>query len=298
LILFLLIVVLAIVIGVFLIDSLSSGRSDTTSGTQPKSAQALLEKPGGDEPSTPATTTPSPETGQITNESAEDAGAVIDTAVPADDRVSPPKDRAKPPKDKKALQEKPGATDRRQKKQEQEQTDIAAPEKPIVKEKKQPGEAAQPEAAAKVPGKEKEQQKPVTQPETMEKQAETVQKPQPEKVQQPEVTEPAAGQPAAVKEGDTLSSGNVDTNAVPISKQDIKIPRSIRRLMLNEERVFVTYLVDHNGNVEQVKVIRKSKLKRLNAFIVETVKNWKFKPASKNNVKVKVWKNKWFVIKK
>jgi TonB family protein len=68
--------------------------------------------------------------------------------------------------------------------------------------------------------------------------------------------------------------------------------------MTSDQRILVSYLVDHNGNVETVKVLKTSSMKKLNNLIVETILKWKYKPAIKNNVKVKVWKNKWLSIKK
>ena len=68
--------------------------------------------------------------------------------------------------------------------------------------------------------------------------------------------------------------------------------------MTSDQNILVSYLVDHNGNVEKIKVLKKSSIKKVNAIIVETIKKWRYKPATKNNVKVKVWKNKWIAIKK
>jgi TonB family protein len=68
--------------------------------------------------------------------------------------------------------------------------------------------------------------------------------------------------------------------------------------MTTDQQILVSYLVDHNGNIETVKVLKKSSLKKLNTLIIETIQKWKYKPATKNNVKVKVWKNKWIAIQK
>jgi outer membrane biosynthesis protein TonB/flagellar basal body-associated protein FliL len=103
---------------------------------------------------------------------------------------------------------------------------------------------------------------------------------------------------STIKEGDILSPNEVDTKVIPISTPAIKISRSIRRLMMSNQRVLVSYLIDHKGNVEIVKLIKKSRMKKLNELISDSIKKWKFKPATKNNVKVKVWKNGWITIKK
>jgi TonB family protein len=109
---------------------------------------------------------------------------------------------------------------------------------------------------------------------------------------------PAVTQEPIVKEGDILSPSQVDTQPIPVSTPEIIITRSIRRLMTTDQQILVSYLVDHNGNIETVKVLKKSSLKKLNTLIIETIQKWKYKPATKNNVKVKVWKNKWIAIQK
>lgn len=103
---------------------------------------------------------------------------------------------------------------------------------------------------------------------------------------------------AKIKEGDILSPTEVDSNATPVSTPPIKLTRNIRRLLVSDQRILVSFLVDHKGSVETVKLIQKSKLKRLNNLITETIKKWKYTPAVKDNVNVKVWKNKWITIKK
>lgn len=109
---------------------------------------------------------------------------------------------------------------------------------------------------------------------------------------------PVLEQEDIVKAGDILSPSQVDTQPIPISTPNIKLNRSIRRLMTSDQRILVSYLVDHNGNIETVKLLKKSSLNRLNNLIIETIKKWKYKPATKNSVKVKVWKNKWIAITK
>ena len=120
-------------------------------------------------------------------------------------------------------------------------------------------------------------------------------------VKEPPVEEkktPSLEQEAIVKEGDTLSPSQVDTQPIPVSTPEIPIDRSIRRLLTSDQQILVSYLVDHNGNIETVKVLKKSSLKRLNTLIMETIQKWKYKPATKNNIRVKVWKNKWIAIQK
>jgi serine/threonine protein kinase/CheY-like chemotaxis protein len=101
-----------------------------------------------------------------------------------------------------------------------------------------------------------------------------------------------------VREGDIVSANNVDTQAIPIAEYPVTVPYAIRRLLINDERILVTWLVDHNGSVEIVKIIQESSMKRLNTYIEKIIKKRKYKPASKNNVNVKVWKNEWIIIRK
>ncbi len=111
----------------------------------------------------------------------------------------------------------------------------------------------------------------------------------------PEVKQQAES--SSVKEGDTLAISLVDTQPIPISNP-IDISLSIKRMLMSDQRVLVSFLIDQNGRVETVKLIQQSSIKKLNSSIIETVQTWTFQPATKNNVKVKVWKNKWIVITK
>jgi len=100
------------------------------------------------------------------------------------------------------------------------------------------------------------------------------------------------------KEGDILSPTQLDSQPQELSTPSIRIPRSLRRILTDNQRILVSYLVDHNGNVEIVKVLTKTGIKRLDNLIKDTIKKWKYKPAMKNNLRVKVWKNQWIVIQK
>ena len=101
-----------------------------------------------------------------------------------------------------------------------------------------------------------------------------------------------------VKEGQVLSITEVDTPPAAISTPPVEITRRDTRTIKSGENVFISYLVDHNGNVERVRFIRKSSSKKINVLIEKTISGWKFKPAVKNNIKVKVWKTVSITIKK
>ena len=101
-----------------------------------------------------------------------------------------------------------------------------------------------------------------------------------------------------IKEGDTVSINQVDTPPVPISQPPIELTYRHTRSLKASETVLATYLIDHNGDVETVRIVKPSSVKKINALIEKTIGRWKFKPAVKNNVRVKVWKTIPLTIKK
>jgi serine/threonine protein kinase/DNA-binding response OmpR family regulator len=212
------------------------------------------------------------------------------------------------PEEKKTLEPDPGKVQPQKEKETRESTQISTlPDRPGETEKNkknkmdatgegQPGEKQAPQQDKAVTTGETtgpaETPKPGPSSVTEEPAREAI-KPSAEEKQTP-----ALEQEAGVKEGDILSPSQVDTQPIPISTPDITITYSIRRLLTSDQRILVSYLVDHNGNIETVKVLNQSSLKKLNTIIIETIQNWKYKPATKNNIKVKVWKNKWIAIQK
>jgi TonB family protein len=232
--------------------------------------------------------------------------------------------QSQPPVEKEALDpdaeksDKPGKIEQPKEKEIRESTQISTlpqtsgdekitPDRPEKTKKKKKSKKADP--GERQPGEEQAiQQDKVETTEEKTGLAET-QKPGPQsateeparEVKKPAVEEkktPDLEQEEIFKPGDILSPSQVDTQPIPVSTPDLKITRGIRRLMTSDQRILVSYLVDHNGNVETVKILKKSSLKKLNTLIIETIKKWKYKPATKNNIKVKVWKNKWIAIKK
>ncbi|MGE5343741.1 MAG: protein kinase domain-containing protein [Candidatus Omnitrophota bacterium] len=100
------------------------------------------------------------------------------------------------------------------------------------------------------------------------------------------------------KEEEIFSLTEVDTPPVPVSKTPITLPHGIERFLFNDEQILVSYVVDGTGNVAEVNIIKKSDIEIINKEIEKTIMQWKFKPATKDNVKVKVWKNQWIRIEK
>ena len=113
------------------------------------------------------------------------------------------------------------------------------------------------------------------------------------KEEPPVKTEPPKPQ---VTEG--MITAEVDTKPVPLSTSMPKIPRKIMRSIKKTETVIVSYLVDHHGNVERIKFIRKSQAPDLNMLLIGAINEWKFRPATKEGKKVKTWMTKPITIKK
>ena len=240
-------------------QQLPTAASESDSQSQtPVEEQALEFKPGKDEPQKEKETRESLQTSTLTQTS----------------------------KDEKVTPDRPEETKKKKK------------SKPDDTREGQPGEKQAPpqdktEAAEEKTAPEKTQ-KPGVQSVTEEPAREVKEPP----VVEEEKQTPAVKQEPIVKEGDILSPSQVDTQPIPVSTPEIIITRSIRRLMTTDQQILVSYLVDHNGNIEMVKVLKKSSMKKLNTLIIETIQKWKYKPATKNNVKVKVWKNKWILVQK
>ena len=145
----------------------------------------------------------------------------------------------------------------------------------------------------------------------------TIKKEEPEEIKPPQQTIPEKTEPEpetepikepeekietppapVLKEGQILSPGEVDRKPVPVATPLPKISRRIRRTMITSQSLLVRILIDHTGNVEKVKLIKKSNNMEINSLIISTVAKWKYKPASKNNIKVKIWKSIPITIKK
>jgi len=89
-----------------------------------------------------------------------------------------------------------------------------------------------------------------------------------------------------IKPGQLISLIEVDVKPVSVSTPPPKLSRSQKL----RQTVMVMALIDHNGNVEKVRMIRKSRSKKIDTAIIQTILKWKYKPAEKDGVKVRVWK--------
>ena len=91
---------------------------------------------------------------------------------------------------------------------------------------------------------------------------------------------------------------NVDTPPVAISTPGPNIPASVRSSMQGDQTLMFTVLINHNGDVETVRLLQKSNIGQLNTILSELIKTWKYQPATKDSVRVKVWKTVPMTIKK
>jgi TonB family protein len=101
-----------------------------------------------------------------------------------------------------------------------------------------------------------------------------------------------------VKEGDIVPLNEVDVQPVAVSTPQPNIPDSIRAAMSGSQTVTFSVLINHNGDVETARMLIKTNNGQLNNILIETVKSYKFQPAQKNSLRVRVWKSISMSIKK
>jgi len=89
-----------------------------------------------------------------------------------------------------------------------------------------------------------------------------------------------------IKPGQLVSLAEADVKPAGVSTPAPKLTRSQKL----RQSVIVMALIDHNGNVEKVRMLRKSRSRKIDSVITQTIMGWKYKPAEKDGVKVKVWK--------
>ena len=99
--------------------------------------------------------------------------------------------------------------------------------------------------------------------------------------------EPSIGQ---IKEGDLLPLEEVDIQPRPIKIVEPKYPELAKQMGL-EGTVVVNVLISEKGDVIRAEILRGIKNgASLEQAALSAVRQWKFSPAVKNGVKVKVWK--------
>lgn len=229
-------------------------------------AEASAMPASAGEPATPPTTPPEEvKTAETTDKKAEEDGKAVNTEA---EKNSAAKEDIKPADKAGEKDKKDGAVD-----------------KPATT----PDTAKMETPAQKKPEGESRQEPPVETAKT------AAAEPQPAKTNE----SPSPAEAVTVQEGQVMPEQDVDSPPVPIKNPSIQLTdRDTRTLEQNQEQVMVRYLVDHNGNVETLRLLRPSSSKRINGIVEKTISEWKFKPALKNNLRVRVWKTLSLTIKK
>jgi serine/threonine protein kinase/DNA-binding response OmpR family regulator len=101
-----------------------------------------------------------------------------------------------------------------------------------------------------------------------------------------------------VKEGDIIPLSDVDKEPAVVSKPEPIIPSSMRTSMTSSQTVMFNILINQNGDVEVARLLQKTNNSQLNTILIATIKTWKYTAATKNGVRVKVWKTIPLIIKK
>ncbi len=95
---------------------------------------------------------------------------------------------------------------------------------------------------------------------------------------------------ARAREGDVVPLSEVQREPGGTSTPNPVIPQNLISLLPSDQTVVASYLIDHRGNVESVRLVRQTPLAQVNKIIQDTIMTWKFTPAVKDGVNVKVWK--------
>ncbi|MCK4835345.1 MAG: protein kinase [Candidatus Aminicenantes bacterium] len=99
-------------------------------------------------------------------------------------------------------------------------------------------------------------------------------------------------------EGEIVASSILDVKPIAISTPLPRVHRKTRRTLASDQNLLVNILIDHNGNIEKIKLLRKSSSAEINSLIISSIAKWEYKPAKKDKVRVKTWKQIPITIKK
>jgi TonB family protein len=118
------------------------------------------------------------------------------------------------------------------------------------------------------------------------------------KLQSPELNPPAPQNPPPapaiaklqIKQGDLVPIEEVDSIPVLVRKQEPRAPAKTKNFSGKAE-VLLSVLISETGNVIETKIIRRPENDLgFSQAAQEAVRQWRYKPAVKNGVKVKVWR--------
>ena len=161
---------------------------------------------------------------------------------------------------------------------------------PPVKEKTTTNETATNETTAvkKVTTEQQPQPESQTQQTNVEQVKETVQQPKKE-ANITQTDTPVEVQQPKVKEGDLVPLTDDVVKPVPVKKVKPRYTLAAKRKRIHGT-IIAQALIDENGNVVEVRVLRKMRRPYgLDKEVIKALKKWKFEPATKNGVKVKVY---------
>jgi len=103
---------------------------------------------------------------------------------------------------------------------------------------------------------------------------------------------------ARAREGDVVPLADVQREPAAVTTPTPVIPKNLIDMLPSDQSVVASYLIDHRGNVESVRLVRQTPMAQINKIVQDTIMTWKFTPAVKDQVNVKVWKTFSFTIKK
>ena len=95
---------------------------------------------------------------------------------------------------------------------------------------------------------------------------------------------------ARVKEGDLISLNDITAKPEKISGNPPSISATLKnKYKGNTMTVPAMLLIDENGNVTKIRILAGNVAPDIKAVLEDSLSKWKYTPAMKDNVKVKVW---------
>jgi TonB family protein len=222
---------------------------------------------------------------------------VVEEAPPSDDTTEgegTPVETQESPAEEKPVQAAAEQTTPQESKAQPKETQVKTPPvKPDIEKKRPEPERAQTQSVAEQQAKKEEDKTQKTaQPaaeDQGEKPLETPPQETPKTVEEKPAVQPKP--PAEIKEGQILAAAELDGKPVPVSTPAPRITRKIRRSLKSSQNLLVNILIDHNGNVEKVKLLKRSSSMEINTLVISTLAKWTYKPGTKNGIRVKTWKS-------
>jgi serine/threonine protein kinase len=113
-----------------------------------------------------------------------------------------------------------------------------------------------------------------------------------EKLKQQQEIEKKKVEAARTKPGDLVPLSDVTVQPAKLSGNTLSVPVSLKNKYKGKTMVVpTTFQVDENGDVSKIKILLGNVPSDIQSLIKETLATWKYSPAMKDNVKVKVYQN-------